>query len=60
MNLRNDYSAKRSHYKDQLYQFKFDMKKTWAVLSEIINKNNQNSVPGNMTVNGSERVISKL
>ena len=54
MNLRNDYSAKRSHYKDQFNQFKFDMKKTWAVLSEIINRNNQNSV------NGIERVISKL
>ena len=46
--------AKRSHYKDLFKQFKFDMKKTWAVLSEIPNRNNRNSVPDNMTVNVAE------
>ena len=46
--------AKRSHYKDLFKQFKFDMKKTWAVLSEILNRKNRNSVPDNMTVNGAE------
>ena len=30
------------------------MKKTWAVLSEILNRKNRNSVPDNMTVNGAE------
>ena len=46
--------AKRSHYQDLFKQFKFDMKKTWAVLSEILNRKNRNSVPDNMTVNGAE------
>ena len=46
--------AKRSHYKDLFKQFKFDMKKTSAVLSEILNRNNRNSVPDNMTVNVAE------
>ena len=27
---------------------------TWAVLSEILNRKNLNSVPDNMTVNGAE------
>ena len=30
------------------------MKKTWAVLSEILNRKNRNSVHDNMTVNGAE------
>ena len=46
--------AKRFHYKELFKQFKFDMKKTWAVLSEILNRNNRNSVPDNMTVHGAE------
>ena len=46
--------AKRSHYQDLFKQFKFDMKKTWAVLSEILNRKNWNSVPDNMTVNFAE------
>ena len=35
-------------------QFKFDMKKTWDVLSEILNRSNRNSVPDNITVNNDE------
>ena len=46
--------AKRSRYQDLFKQFKFDMKKTWAALSEIFNRKNWNSVPVNMTVNGAE------
>ena len=46
--------AKRSRYQDLFKQFKFDMKKTWAALSEILNRKNWNSVPVNMTVNGAE------
>ena len=30
---------KRFHYKDLFKQVKFEMKKTWAVLSEIFNRN---------------------
>ena len=30
------------------------MKKTWAVLSEILNRNSRNSVPDNMIINGVE------
>ena len=30
------------------------MKKTWAVLSEILNRDSRNSVPDNMIINGVE------
>ena len=30
------------------------MKKTWAVLSEILNRNSRNTVPDNMIINGVE------
>ena len=50
--------AKRSHYKDLFKQYKFDMKKTWAVLSEILNRNIRNSVHDNMTVNGADLLCS--
>ena len=43
--------AKRSQYKDLFEQFKYDMKKTWAVISEILNKNVRNPIPDNMVVN---------
>ena len=45
---------KRSYYKDLFKQYKFDMKKNWAVLSEILNRNSRNSVPDNMIINGVE------
>ena len=44
--------AKRSHYKDLFEQFRFDMKKTWAVISETLNKNVRNPIPDNMVING--------
>ena len=50
--------AKRSHYQDLFRQFKFDMKKTWTALSEILNRNNRNSVPHIKTA--LSVVISKL
>ena len=34
--------TKISYYKDLFKQYKFDMKKTWAVLSEILNRYNRN------------------
>ena len=46
--------TKRSYYKDLLKQYKFDMKKTWAVLSQILNRYSRNSVPDNMLINGVE------
>ena len=44
-------TPKKSHYQDLFKQFKFYMKKTWAVSSEILNRKNRNSVPDN---NGAE------
>ena len=44
--------AKRSQYKDLFEQFKYDIKKTWAVISEILNKNVRNPIPDNMVING--------
>ena len=38
--------------KDLFKQYKFDMKKTWAVLSDILNRDIRNSVPDNMIING--------
>ena len=35
-------------------QYKFDMKKTWVVLSDILNGDIQNSVLDNMIINGLE------
>ena len=44
--------AKRSHYKDLFEQFRFDMKKTWGVISETLNKNVRNPIADNMVING--------
>ena len=44
--------AKRSHYKDLFEQFRFDMMKTWAVISETLNKNVRNPIPDNLIING--------
>ena len=46
--------AKRSYYKDLYKQYKFDVKKTWAVLSDILNRDTRNAVPDNMIINGLE------
>ena len=44
--------AKRSHYKTLFERFKFDMKKTWSIISENLNKNVRNPIPDKMTING--------
>ena len=44
--------AKRSHYKDLFEQFRFDMKKTWTVISKTLNKNVRNPIPDNIVING--------
>ena len=46
--------TKRSYYKDLFKQYKLNMRKTWAVLSEILNRTSRNSVPDNMIINGVE------
>ena len=50
--------------KDLFKQCKFDMKKTWDVLSDILNRDIRNSVPDNMIINGLEcsvlPVLSKV
>ena len=40
--------------KELFKQYKFDMKKTWAVLSDILNRDIRNSVPDHMIINGLE------
>ena len=40
--------------KDLFKQYKFDTKKTWAVLSDILNRDIRNSVSDNMIINGLE------
>ena len=44
--------AKRYHYKILFKRFKFDMKKTWSIISEILNQNVRNPIPDKMTMNG--------
>ena len=45
-------NAKRSHYKTLFERFKFDMKKTWSIISENLNKNVQNPIPDKITIYG--------
>ena len=44
--------AKRSHYKTLFERFKFDMKKTWSIISENLNQNVRNPITDKMTING--------
>ena len=46
--------AKRLYYKNLFDQFKYDMKKTWKIISESLNKNSRNSVPDTMLIDGVE------
>ena len=46
--------AKRTYYIHIFYQCKRDMKKTWAILSDILNKNAKKSLPDTMTINGQD------
>ena len=44
--------TKRKYYIHIFEQCQRGMKKTWATLSEILNKNAKKSLPGTMTLNG--------
>ena len=46
--------AKRMYYKHIFDQFKYDMKKTWAILSDILNRKAINPLPDMMTIQGHE------
>ena len=46
--------AKRTYYIHIFDQCKRDMKKTWAILSDILNKNAKKSLPDTMTINGQD------
>ena len=43
--------AKRLHYKTIFNNVKNDMKKTWAIISDTLNKNSRPSIPETMTIN---------
>ena len=40
------------YYKTIFEQYKQDMKKTWAILSDILHRKTVNSLPDTMTVEG--------
>ena len=54
MGFRKRLHAKRSYNKDIFKQLKFNLKKTYAVLFEILNRDIWNSVPDNKIINGVE------
>ena len=47
-------NAKRVYYKAIFNLYKHDMKKTWGVISETLNRKVKNSVPETMTINGQD------
>ena len=44
--------AKRLHFKRLFDQFKYDMKKTWKIISDSLNKTSHNTIPDTMVING--------
>ena len=44
--------AKRLHYKRLFDQFKYDIKKTWKIISDSLNKTSHNTIPDTMVING--------
>ena len=44
--------AKRLHFKRLSYQFKYDMKKTWKIISDSLNKTSHNTIPETIVING--------
>ena len=44
--------AKRLHFKRLFDQFKYDMKKTWKIISDSLNKTSHNTIPDTMIING--------
>ena len=47
-------NAKRIYFKAIFNLYKHDMKKTWGVISETLNRKVKNSVPETMTINGQD------
>ena len=47
-------NAKRVYYKEIFNLYKHDMKKTWGVISETLNRKVKNSVAETMTINGQD------
>ena len=47
-------NGKRVYYKAIFNLYKHDMKKTWGVISETLNRKVKNSVPETMTINGQD------
>ena len=47
-------NAKRVYYKAIFNLYKYDMKKTWSVIFETLNRKVKNSVPETMTINGQD------
>ena len=46
--------TKRKYYIHIFEQCQRDMKKTWATLSDILNRNAKKSLPDTMTINGQD------
>ena len=44
--------AKRLHFKRLFDQFKYDIKKTWKIISDSLNKTSHNTIPDTMIING--------
>ena len=44
--------AKRLHFKGLFNQFKNDIKKTWKILSDSLNKTSHDTIPDTMVING--------
>ena len=44
--------AKRYYYKTLFDRLKIDIKKTWSIISEHLNKNVRNPIPDKITING--------
>ena len=44
--------AKRMYYKHIFNQFKYNIKKSWAILSDILNRKAINPLPDMMTIQG--------
>ena len=44
--------SKRLHFKRLFDQFKYDMKKTWKIISDSLNKTSHNIIPDTMVITG--------
>ena len=47
-------NAKRVYYNQIFDRYKYDMKKTWNIISETLNKKVKNPIPETMTINGQD------